>query len=174
MLAYRFDGKCILLLFNHWPDHYILSICHDQSGTKPKLVTSGHGLPKLVANISSQFHHLVKTGLDVGSIVKWLLIKVDSPSKMDKFEWFIARRLRMGPSDCNHLLTHYALWNFTSNGVGHFSELDGTHAQNNEFVRALQVNFLEKLPKLVALQNFQSSYLSCGESLNHNTLSHYY
>ena len=38
----------------------------------------------------------------------------------------------------------------------------------------MQVNFLEKLPKLVALQNFQSSYLSCGESLNHNTLSHYY
>ena len=38
----------------------------------------------------------------------------------------------------------------------------------------MQVNFLEKLPKLVALQNFQSSYLSCGESLNHNALSHYY
>ena len=35
----------------------------------------------------------------------------------------------------------------------------------------MQVNFPEKLPKLVALQIFQSSYLSCGESLNHNTLS---
>ena len=42
-----------------------------------------------------------------------------------------------------------------------------------QFVPALQVNFLERLPKLVALQIFQSSHLS-WESLNHNTLSHYY
>ena len=42
------------------------------------------------------------------------------------------------------------------------------------FVPALQVSFLEKLPQLVALQIFQSSLLSCGESLNHNTLSHYH
>ena len=41
-------------------------------------------------------------------------------------------------------------------------------------MHALQVDFLEKLPKLVALQIFQSLYLSCGESLNHNTLSYYY
>ena len=34
----------------------------------------------------------------------------------------------------------------------------------------LQINFLEKLPKLADLQIFQSSYLSYGESLNHNTL----
>ena len=34
-----------------------------------------HRLPKLVANISSQFHHLVNTGLAVGSLVKWLPIK---------------------------------------------------------------------------------------------------
>ena len=45
--------------------------------------------------------------------------------------------------------------------------------KKNQFISALQVNFLEKLPKLVALQIVQSSYLSCGESLNHNTLSHY-
>ena len=38
----------------------------------------------------------------------------------------------------------------------------------------MQVNFVEKLPKLVALQIFQSSYLSYGESLNHNTLSHHF
>ena len=43
-----------------------------------------------------------------------------------------------------------------------------------QFVPALEANFLEKLPKLVALQIFQSSHLSCGESLNHNTLSQYY
>ena len=42
------------------------------------------------------------------------------------------------------------------------------------FVPALQVNFPEKLPQLVALQIFQNVYLSCGESLNHNSLSHYY
>ena len=37
----------------------------------------------------------------------------------------------------------------------------------------MQINVLEKLPQLVALQIFLSLYLSCGESLNHNTLSHY-
>ena len=70
-----------------------------QSGTKPnlvakiwlpKLVTSGHRLPKLVANISSQFHHLVNTRLAV-SLVKWLPTEVANTSKIDKFEWFIAR-----------------------------------------------------------------------------------
>ena len=53
-----------------------------QSGTKPNLVakilatkigiflvTSGHKLPKLVANISSEFHHLVNTELAVGSLI---------------------------------------------------------------------------------------------------------
>ena len=50
----------------------------------------------------------------------------------------------------------------------------GKDILNNWFVPALQVNFLEKLPKLVALQIFQGWYLSCGESLNHTTLSHYY
>ena len=44
----------------------------------------------------------------------------------------------------------------------------------NWFVPALEINFLENLPQLVALWIFQSSYLSCGESLNHNILSHYY
>ena len=56
-------------------------------------------LPKLEANISSHFHHLVNRGLAVGSLVKWLPIKVDNHSKIDKFEWFIARRLKMAPSD---------------------------------------------------------------------------
>ena len=53
--------------------------------------------------------------------------------------------------------------------MGHFSELVGAHTLSNQFVPPLQVNFLEKLPKLVALQIFRSSYLSCGETLNHNT-----
>ena len=39
----------------------------------------------------------------VGSLDKWLPIKVANTSKKDKFEWFNARRLDMAPSDCNHL-----------------------------------------------------------------------
>ena len=89
---------------------YIYIECYSikQSGTKPNfwlptLVTFGQRLPKLVAKISSDFHHLVNTGLAVGSLVKWLPIKVANHSKIDKFEWFIARRLQMAPSDCSHL-----------------------------------------------------------------------
>ena len=75
---------------------------HKQSGTKPNLVaktwpptlvTICNGLPKLVANISSHNDHLVNTGLDVGSLVKWLPIKVATPANQTQFEWFIARRL---------------------------------------------------------------------------------
>ena len=49
---------------------------HQQSGTKPNLVakiwppnlvTICAWLPRLVANVSSNFHHLVNTGLAVGS-----------------------------------------------------------------------------------------------------------
>ena len=39
---------------------------------------------------------------------------------------------------------------------GQFGELVGAHTWNNLFVPALQVNFLEKLPQLVALQIFQN------------------
>ena len=75
---------------------------HIQSGTKsnlvakiwlPTLVTICNGLPKLVANISSHTDHLVNTGLAVGSLVKWLPIKVATPANQTQFEWFIARRL---------------------------------------------------------------------------------
>ena len=58
------------------------------------MVTFG---PNLVANISSDFHHLVNTGLAVGSLVKRLPIKVANHSKIDKFEWFIARPLWLHP-----------------------------------------------------------------------------
>ena len=73
-----------------------------QSGTKPNLVakiwlptlvTICNGLPKLVDKISSHIDHLVNTGLDVGSLVKWLPIKVATPANQTQFEWFIARRL---------------------------------------------------------------------------------
>ena len=62
-----------------------------------------YGLPKLVANISSKFHHLVNTGLAVGSLVKWLPIKVATPANYTQFEWFITRQLEMAPFDCNCL-----------------------------------------------------------------------
>ena len=73
-----------------------------QSGTKPNLeakiwlptlVTICNGLPKLVANISSHTDHLVNTGLAVGSLVKWLPIKVATPANQTQFECFSARRL---------------------------------------------------------------------------------
>ena len=90
----------------------------------PKLVTLGHSLPKLVANISSQFHRLVNTGLAVGSLVKWLPIKVANPSKIDKFAWFIAPRLQMAPSNCNHLwntmpceILHPMVWGTSVNSL---------------------------------------------------------
>ena len=70
---------------------------HQQSGTKPNLVAKVvaicNGLPKLVANISSHIDHLVNTGLAVGSLVKWLPIKVATPANQTQSEWFIARRL---------------------------------------------------------------------------------
>ena len=43
-----------------------------------------------------------------------------------------------------------------------------------KFVPASDINFLEKLPQLVGLCIFQNSYLTHGESLNHNVLQHFY
>ena len=63
---------------------------------------------------------------------------------------------------------------FTSNGVWHFTKLIGADALKNLFVPALEVNFLKKLPQLVALQIFQSSYINHEELLSHNILLHYY
>ena len=63
-----------------------------QSGTKPNLVakiwppnlvTVCAWLPKLVANVSSNFYHLVNTGLAVGSFFKWLPITVAHTCKLD-------------------------------------------------------------------------------------------
>ena len=63
-----------------------------QSGTKPNLVAKilatkfgGHlcKLPKVVAKINSKFQHLVNTGLDVGSLIKWLPLEVANTCKLD-------------------------------------------------------------------------------------------
>ena len=62
----------------------------------------------------------------------------------------------------------------TSNGVWHFTKRIGADTLKNEFVPALEVNFLEKLPQLVALQIFQSSYINHEESLSHDILLHHY
>ena len=49
----------------------------------PNLVTICAWLPKLVASVSSQFQHLVNTGLAVGFHVKWLPIMVAHTCKLD-------------------------------------------------------------------------------------------
>ena len=85
---------------------------NNQSGTKPNLVakiwlptlvTICNELPKFVANISSQIHHLVNTGPPVGTLVKWLPMKVATPANYTQFEWFITQQLEMAPSYCNCL-----------------------------------------------------------------------
>ena len=54
------------------------------------------GLPKLVANVSSQFHLLVNTGLTAGSLVKWLPIKAAHTCKLDTI--WVVYCLPMGSS----------------------------------------------------------------------------
>ena len=71
------------------------------------------------------------------------------------------------------LLTYCAQWSFASNDVWHFTKLIGADTFKNWFVSALEVNFLKKLPQLVALQIFQSSYINHEESLSNNILLHY-
>ena len=76
-----------------------------QSGTKPNLVakilaTKFGGrfcrLPKLVAKISSKFQHLVNTGLDVGSGIKWLPLKVVNTCKLDIIWVFYCSKILNG------------------------------------------------------------------------------
>ena len=117
----------------YWVASQLISLVHNQIWYPkfwlPKLVTSGHRLTKLVANISSQFCHLVNsnTGLAVGSLVKWLPIKVANPYKLRQIWVVYCSPIENGFIRLQSPLTHYALWNFSSNGVGHFSELVGAH-----------------------------------------------
>ena len=53
-------------------------------------------------------------------------------------------------------------------------KLIGADTLKNWFVTALEVTFLKKLPQLVALQIFQSSFINHEESLSHNILLHHY
>ena len=49
----------------------------------PNLVTICGWLPKLVDNVSSKLEHLVNTGLDVGSLARWLPLMVAHTCKLD-------------------------------------------------------------------------------------------
>ena len=106
---------------------------HKQSGTKPNLlakicppnlVTICAWLPKLVANVSSNFHRLVNTGLAIGSFFKWLPITVAHTCKLDTIWVVYISPIGNDSIWLQSPLTHYALWNF---GVGLFSELVGAH-----------------------------------------------
>ena len=55
-----------------------------------------------------------------------------------------------------------------------FTKLVGADTLKKIFFPALEVNFLKKLPQLVALQIFQSSNINHGESLIHDILLHNY
>ena len=63
-----------------------------QSGTKPNLaakiwppnlITICAWLPKLVVSVSTKLHHLVNTGLTVGSLARWLPLMVAHICKLD-------------------------------------------------------------------------------------------
>ena len=71
-------NQVVLHLWSKSGDHSLNSLVQNQT-----LVTIWRRLPKLAANISSEFHHLVNTELAVGSLVKWLPIKVAHPCKSD-------------------------------------------------------------------------------------------
>ena len=72
-----------------------------------------HGLLKLVASTSFQFQYLVNT---TSVLVKWIPIRV-------VYCWPIG----IGSIWLWLALTYGAQWNFTSNDVGHFSQLIGAH-----------------------------------------------
>ena len=61
------------------------------------------------------------------------------------------------------LLTHCAQWSFTSNGVWHFTKLNGAHTLKNYFFPALEVSFLKKLTTVGSPPNFSKHiYQSWG------------
>ena len=104
-------------------------------------------------------------------LVKWIPIKVTHIQKYTNFECFITR---------NGNWLHPIVMTFNTlkpSGISHpmvWGASVDSMVLNYWFVLALVLNFLEKLTHLVALQFFQSSYLSCEKSLNHNIWWHYY
>ena len=115
-----------------------------------------HGLPKLVANISSQLHHLqlVNTSLTVGSLVKWLPIKVAHTCKLHNsrglllvsWSWFQPIVIAF-----NTLCP----WEFYIEWCGALHGTHWAHTLKIWFVPALEINFLKKLPQLAASEFFK-------------------
>ena len=58
---------------------------------------------------------------------KWLPITVAHTCKLDTILVVYISPIGNGSIRLQSPLTHYALWNFTSSGAGHFSELAGAH-----------------------------------------------
>ena len=112
----------------------------------------------------------INTGLAVGPLVKWLPIKIATPAKLDTI-WVVYSLFGIGSIRLELPWTHCAQWNFTSSGVGHFTELTGAYNLRNKFVPALDFNYLKKLPQLVALQIFKAHFLVMG---NHWTIIFYH
>ena len=116
----------------------------------------------------------VNTGLAVGSLARWLPLMVTHTCKLDTIfsGLYLADWKWLHPIiiDFDTLcpVEFYIQWCVA---------LHQTHWGSyfiNLIFPALEVNFLKKLPQLVALQIFQSSYISHGESLNHNTVPVFY
>ena len=75
-----FCGDCISDIYQF---KSLNSLVQSQIWWPPNLVTICAWLPKLVANVSYQFQHLVNTRLGVGFLVKWLPIMVAHTFKLD-------------------------------------------------------------------------------------------
>ena len=75
--------------------------------------------------VSSQFEHLVNTGLAVGFLVKWLPIMVAHTCKLDTIWVVYILPIGNGSIRLKLLLTHCAQCSFIANGVWHFIELIG-------------------------------------------------
>ena len=164
-----------------WYLELVTFILSELSATKPKLVakilatnsvTFVHGLPKLAANLISQSQRLVNTVLVASSLVKWISIKVGHPSKMDKVLVVYCSLVGIG--------SIWVIMLKTLSPVEFYTQRRGALQQTcwssyfKELVCPLEVNFLEKLLQLVALQIFQSSYPGHDESQHHNILSDYH
>ena len=159
----------------------LMDTCN-QSGTKPNLVakiwppalvTICVWLPKLVANVSSQFHHLVNTGLAVGSLIKWLPIMVVHTCKLDTI-WVVYISLIgwLHPIVIAFNTLPSAVLRLLVCGTS-LNSLGLVHWKINLSL-PWKLIFSKKLPQLVALQIFQSSHLSHGKSLNQGVSSHYH
>ena len=125
-----------------------------------------HGLPKLVANISYQFQHLVNTVLAVVSLVKWIPLKIAHTSKIDKVWVIHCSPISIGSIEFNIL----GPVEFYIQRCGALQQIPW-HSYLKKFNMSLpwKLIFLKSY-QLVAFRIFQSSYLGHGESQIHKSL----